>query len=198
MPAFSPNDLSDLTVFLTVLRCRSFRKAADQFDVTTSALSHRIRRLEERLGARLLNRTSRSVAPTAAGTALAEKIAAGLDLIKAGLDDLRSFNEASLASLRQPSPDSACKKPLFNVGKKKIAYEQCLKDSAAQQADTLQQSGVQALANANVANPQSFATITPTVDAPFLQTPAGMATVAVLAVAIAGGIFYAVKHAKKA
>jgi hypothetical protein len=105
---------------------------------------------------------------------------------------------SSLASLSQPSPDSACKKPLFNVGKKKIAYEQCLKDSAAQQADTLQQSGVQALANANVANPQSFATITPTVDAPFLQTPAGMATVAVLAVAIAGGIFYAVKHAKKA
>ena len=100
MPAFSPNELSDLTVFLTVLRCRSFRKAADQIDVTTSALSHRIRRLEERLGARLLNRTSRSVAPTAAGAVLAEKIAAGLDLINAGLDDLRSLTSGAAGSVR--------------------------------------------------------------------------------------------------
>ena len=100
MPAFSPNELSDLTVFLTILRCRSFRKAADQIDVTTSALSHRIRRLEERLGARLLNRTTARWRTTAAGTALAEKIAAGLDLINAGLDDLRNLNNGAAGSVR--------------------------------------------------------------------------------------------------
>jgi hypothetical protein len=55
------NELSDLAVFLTILRHRSFRKAADQLDVSTSALSHRMKALEARLGIRLLNRTSRSV-----------------------------------------------------------------------------------------------------------------------------------------
>ena len=100
MLAFSPNELHDLTVFLAIVRYRSFRKAADQMDVTASALSHRIRRLEERLGVRLLNRTSRSVVPTAAGMALSQKIAAGLDLIELGLDDLRGLSSGAAGSVR--------------------------------------------------------------------------------------------------
>ena len=100
MPSFSPNELYDLSVFLAIVRHRSFHKAAEVMDVTASALSHRIRRLEERLGVRLLNRTSRSVVPTAAGIALSEKIAAGLDLIESGLDDLHSLNRGAAGSVR--------------------------------------------------------------------------------------------------
>ncbi|WP_432347146.1 aldo/keto reductase [Shinella yambaruensis] len=100
-----PNELSDLVVFLTILRHRSFRKAADQLDVSVSALSHRMKALEARLGVRLLNRTSRSVSPTAAGAALAEKVAAGLDLISSGLEDLQGRFSGSrkhlMASLDQ-------------------------------------------------------------------------------------------------
>ena len=100
MPSFSPNELYDLSVFLAIVRHRSFHKAAEVMDVTASALSHRIRRLEERLGVRLLNRTSRSVVPTAAGIALSEKIAAGLDLIESGLDDMHSLNRGAAGSVR--------------------------------------------------------------------------------------------------
>lgn len=103
--ASNRNELSDLAVFLTILRHRSFRKAADQLDVSVSALSHRMKALEARLGVRLLNRTSRSVSPTAAGAALAEKVAAGLDLISSGLEDLQGRFSGSrkhlMASLDQ-------------------------------------------------------------------------------------------------
>ncbi|GLR53597.1 aldo/keto reductase [Shinella yambaruensis] len=103
--ASNRNELSDLVVFLTILRHRSFRKAADQLDVSVSALSHRMKALEAPLGVRLLNRTSRSVSPTAAGAALAEKVATGLDLISSGLEDLQGRFSGSrkhlMASLDQ-------------------------------------------------------------------------------------------------
>ncbi|QWK81809.1 LysR family transcriptional regulator [Ochrobactrum sp. BTU1] len=83
------SELSDLAVFLLIVRYRSFRKAADQLDLSVSALSHRMKALESRLGVRLLNRTSRSVAPTAAGSILAEKVAAGLEIINSGIDELQ-------------------------------------------------------------------------------------------------------------
>ena len=70
---------ADLSLFLRIVQFRSFRRAADHLDVTVSALSHRMKALETRLGVRLLNRTSRSVSPTAAGEALARKVAAGLE-----------------------------------------------------------------------------------------------------------------------
>lgn len=79
-----------------IVRYRSFRKAADQLDISVSALSHRMKALEARLGVRLLNRTSRSVSPTAAGSALAVKVSAGLDLINSGLEELQGrFNGIS-------------------------------------------------------------------------------------------------------
>jgi DNA-binding transcriptional LysR family regulator len=62
--------LGDLTAFLAVAEHRSFRKAADVLGVSRSALSHAIAALEHSLGARLLNRTTRSVAPTEAGERL--------------------------------------------------------------------------------------------------------------------------------
>jgi DNA-binding transcriptional LysR family regulator len=97
---FNRNELSDLAVFLQIVRSRSFRKAADQLEISVSALSHRMKALEGRLGVRLLNRTSRSVSPTAAGSALAEKVAAGLDLIASGLEELQGRFSGIAGSVR--------------------------------------------------------------------------------------------------
>ncbi|MCF3643055.1 LysR family transcriptional regulator [Rhizobium sp. TRM95111] len=94
------NEVYELSIFLLIVQYRSFRKAADHLEMTASALSHRMKALEERLGVRLLNRTSRSVAPTVAGRALAEKIAAGLDIIHGGLDDLRGQYHGAAGSIR--------------------------------------------------------------------------------------------------
>src|SRR3954466_4289012 len=61
------NDLSALSVFLTVAEERSFTRAAKRLGVSPSAVSHSMRELEEEIGVRLLSRTTRSVAPTAPG-----------------------------------------------------------------------------------------------------------------------------------
>ncbi|WP_455269984.1 LysR family transcriptional regulator [Rhizobium herbae] len=97
---FKRNEIHELSVFLTIVQYRSFRKAADHLDVTASALSHSMKALEQRLGVRLLNRTSRSVAPTAAGTALAEKISAGFELIQSGLEGLNDHHQGATGSIR--------------------------------------------------------------------------------------------------
>lgn len=65
----TPLPLNDLTVFYAVARHQSFTAAAAELGVTASALSHAMRGLEDRLGVRLLARSTRSVAPTDAGTA---------------------------------------------------------------------------------------------------------------------------------
>jgi DNA-binding transcriptional LysR family regulator len=83
--------LTDLTAFLSVAEHRSFRKAADVLGVSRSALSHAIAALELSLGTRLLNRTTRSVAPTEAGERL-------LGRLKPVLQDLEFSNTAAFAS----------------------------------------------------------------------------------------------------
>jgi DNA-binding transcriptional LysR family regulator len=67
-------NLNDLLAFVAVAHERSFTKAATKLGVSQSALSHTIRGLEERLGLRLLTRTTRSVAPTEAGERLLYRI----------------------------------------------------------------------------------------------------------------------------
>ena len=67
---FSRSDLADLTYFLEIAKHRNFRRAAVELGLSASALSHALRGLEERVGVRLLNRTSRSVTLTAAGEEL--------------------------------------------------------------------------------------------------------------------------------
>src|SRR6516164_9302128 len=64
------DDLSDLTVFLTVAEERSFTRAGKRLGVSPSAISHAMRNLEEQIGVRLLSRTTRSVASTPAGEQL--------------------------------------------------------------------------------------------------------------------------------
>src|SRR5260221_4550270 len=72
-------DVSDLLAFLAVAKERSFTRAAARLGVSQSALSHTIRGLEERLGLRLLTRTTRSVAPTQAGQRLLHTVGPPLD-----------------------------------------------------------------------------------------------------------------------
>ena len=69
------SEFAELKAFAAVVERASFARAADQLGLSPSALSQTIRQLEARLGVRLLNRTTRSVAPTAAGARLHERIA---------------------------------------------------------------------------------------------------------------------------
>jgi DNA-binding transcriptional LysR family regulator len=79
-------DLADLMAFAVIAEERSFTRASVRLNLSGSALSHAIRLLEERLGAKLLNRTTRSVAPTQAGARLLERLRPALADIGAGLD----------------------------------------------------------------------------------------------------------------
>ncbi|HEY0182275.1 MAG TPA: LysR family transcriptional regulator [Rhodopila sp.] len=97
MSRIEPNDLA---IFLAIARHRSFRKAADEIGVTPSALSHTLRGLEEHLGLRLLNRTTRSVALTEAGARLLDRIAPAFRDIDDALDDLNTFRDTPTGTLR--------------------------------------------------------------------------------------------------
>ena len=76
-------DLSDLMAFLAVARERSFTRAAAKLGVSQSALSHTIRRLEARMGLRLLTRSTRSVSPTEAGERLLVSVGPRFEEIEA-------------------------------------------------------------------------------------------------------------------
>ncbi|WP_208642869.1 LysR family transcriptional regulator [Rahnella woolbedingensis] len=93
-------DFADLQAFLTVLRCRSFKLAAIELGLTSSAVSHAIRRVETRMGARLLNRTSRSVSSTALGQEVAEKLSDGFDAISSALDTVSAPGRGRFGVLR--------------------------------------------------------------------------------------------------
>lgn len=107
MPAFNRSDLADLNVFVTICRRRSFRLSAAELGVSTSALSHAMRNLETRLGVKLLNRTSRSVVPTAAGMALAEQLERGFHTIGEALDQLERYRGSPAGRLRLNVPRDA-------------------------------------------------------------------------------------------
>ena len=83
-----PPELADLDAFAAVARARSFRGAAARRGVSASALSEAVRRLEARLGRRLLNRTTRSVTPTEAGERLLARLDPALREVAAALDSL--------------------------------------------------------------------------------------------------------------
>ena len=72
-------DFGDITAFVAVARSGGFRDAARASGDSASSLSEAVRRLEARLGVRLLNRTTRSVAPTEAGARLLDRLGPALD-----------------------------------------------------------------------------------------------------------------------
>ncbi|UWM83810.1 LysR family transcriptional regulator [Rhizobium sp. SRDI969] len=92
--------VNDLIAFLAVARAQSFTKAAGKLGVSQSALSHTIRGLEERLGLRLLTRTTRSVAPTEAGERLLLSIGPRLDEIESELAALSALREKPAGTIR--------------------------------------------------------------------------------------------------
>jgi DNA-binding transcriptional LysR family regulator len=81
-------EFADLTAFIAIADHLSFRTAAAQLRVTPSALSHTMRQLEERLGTRLLNRTTRSVSLTGAGERLLQRLRPAVDQIATAIEDL--------------------------------------------------------------------------------------------------------------
>lgn len=96
--------LSDLDAFTAIARERSFRAAARKRGVSASSLSDSLRRLEERLGLRLLNRTTRSVTLTPAGERLLERLSPALGEVAAALTQLDSFRDGPAGTLRLNVP----------------------------------------------------------------------------------------------
>ena len=102
-------DLADLNAFLAVAQARGFRDAARTVGSSASTLSEAVRRLEARLGVRLLHRTTRSVVPTEAGTRLIERLAPALGEVKAALDVVNLFRDRPAGTLKLNVPVSAAR-----------------------------------------------------------------------------------------
>src|SRR6266702_8642260 len=100
-------NLNDLLAFLAVGQERSFTKAAAKLGVSQSALSHTVRGLEERLGLRLLTRTTRSVSPTEAGERLLRTIGPRFDEIEAELEALSELREKPAGTVRLSATENA-------------------------------------------------------------------------------------------
>ncbi len=141
-----PSDnLNDLRAFLAVARERSFTRAAAKLGVSQSALSHTLRGLEERLGLRLLTRTTRSVSPTEAGERLLQTVGPRVEEIEAELAALTELREKPAGTIRITTTEYAAdtilwpklakvlpKYPDINV---EIIIEQGLTDIAAERYD---------------------------------------------------------------
>jgi len=93
-------ELGEMNAFVTVAERRSFAKAAVQLGISRSRLSETIRALEDRLGVRLLNRTTRSVAPTEAGERLLRNIGPRFDEIEAELEAVRELRTKPAGTIR--------------------------------------------------------------------------------------------------
>jgi DNA-binding transcriptional LysR family regulator len=106
-------DLGDLAAFLAVAEERSFTRAAAKLGTSQSALSHTIRRLEERLGLRLLTRTTRNVSVTVAGERLLGTLGPALDDIEAGLASLTELRDKPAGTIRITSGDHAARTVLW-------------------------------------------------------------------------------------
>src|ERR1700726_2725649 len=105
--------LDDITAFLAVARERSFTKAAAKLGVSQSALSHTIREVEERLGIRLLTRTTRNVAPTDAGERLISTIGPRLEEIEAELASLSELRGKPAGNIRITTGEHAAEAVLW-------------------------------------------------------------------------------------
>jgi len=100
-------DLGDLGAFVAVARAGGFREAARATDASPSGLSEAVRRLEARLGVRLFNRTTRSVAPTEAGARLLERLGPALGEVASALALVADFRDRPAGTLKINVPGSA-------------------------------------------------------------------------------------------
>jgi len=99
--------LDSLDIFAAIVRCGGFRAAAAERGVSSAALSQSLSALEEALGIRLLNRTTRSVAPTEAGARLLERLEPALQDIRLAIDDLNQLREKPTGTIRINAPGPA-------------------------------------------------------------------------------------------
>jgi DNA-binding transcriptional LysR family regulator len=138
-------DASDLLAFLAVARERSFTRAAAKLGMTQSALSQIIRNLEERLGVRLLNRTTRSVAPTQAGERLFSSVGPKFTEMDAELAALGELREKPAGTIRITSTEYAAEAilmpalakllPKYPDIKVEVVFDYGLTNIVAQQYD---------------------------------------------------------------
>jgi DNA-binding transcriptional LysR family regulator len=100
-------DLRDLSAFIAVARTRNFRRAALEQNVSVSSLSQRLRDMEERLGVRLMNRTTRSVGLTEAGELLLARVGPAISDVSDALDQVRGLRGVPSGRLRINAPPPA-------------------------------------------------------------------------------------------
>ena len=108
-------DLGDLNAFVAVARARGFREGARESGGSASGLSEAVRRLETQLGARLLNRTTRSVVPTEVGERLLERLGPALGEVREALDVVNGFRDRPAGTLRLNVPISASRLVLPSI-----------------------------------------------------------------------------------
>ncbi|MEB2230317.1 LysR substrate-binding domain-containing protein [Xanthomonas campestris pv. campestris] len=98
-----------MQAFIAVAQAQGFREGARHSDVSASNLSEAVRRLEERLGVRLFNRTTRSVVPTDAGRLLLARVAPALGELESAIDAVNQFRSRPMGNLRLNVPVSAAR-----------------------------------------------------------------------------------------
>lgn len=103
------SDLSDLAAFVAVARAGGFRDAARSGNASASSLSEAVSRLEGRLGIRLLNRSTRSIAMTEAGRRLLDRLGPALYEVETALDVVNHFRDRPVGTLRLNVPASAAR-----------------------------------------------------------------------------------------
>lgn len=107
------DNFSDLLAFIAVARARSFTRAAAQLRVSQPALSYTIRQLEEKLGVRLLMRSTRNVSPTEAGQRLLDRLAPEFDEIEAEIQALSELRDNPTGTIRITAIDYAIRSTLW-------------------------------------------------------------------------------------
>src|ERR1700752_5164042 len=108
--------MGDLAAFVSVARAGGFREAARTRGVSASSLSEALRRLEARMGIRLLHRSTRSVGPTEAGARLLDRLGPALVEVEAALDVVNAFRDRPAGTLRLNVPVRAARLVLPRIG----------------------------------------------------------------------------------
>lgn len=107
------DNVSGLLAFIAVARARSFTRAAAQLAVSQPSLSYTVRELEERLGVRLLLRSTRDVSPTEAGQRLLDRLAPEFDEIEAEIQSLSELRDEPMGTIRITAIDYAIRSTLW-------------------------------------------------------------------------------------